>query len=82
MIPHFIIKLPILKFPPTPQYNQLFSPHPTSLTQSIPPLPIHPPPILTKNSFPFLHSLHYLAPTKQTNLTILSSTPLPQNFKI
>ncbi|WP_398572905.1 pyruvate formate lyase family protein, partial [Staphylococcus epidermidis] len=30
IIHHFIIKLPILKFPPTPQYNQLFSPHPTS----------------------------------------------------
>ena len=81
MIDHFIMKLRLVKFARTPEYNSLFSGDPTWVTESIGGVGIDGRPLVTKNSFRYLHTLENLGTSPEPNLTVLWSTRLPHNFK-
>lgn len=81
MIDHFIMKLRLVKFARTPEYNALFSGDPTWVTESIGGVGIDGRPLVTKNSFRYLHTLENLGTAPEPNMTILWSKRLPHNFK-
>lgn len=81
MIDHFIMKLRLVKFARTPEYNALFSGDPTWVTESIGGIGIDGRPLVTKNSFRYLHTLENLGTAPEPNLTVLWSKNLPHNFK-
>src|SRR5574344_2271590 len=81
MIDHFIMKLRLVKFARTPEYNALFSGDPTWVTESIGGVGVDGRPLVTKNSFRYLHTLDNLGTAPEPNLTVLWSTQLPNNFK-
>ena len=81
LIDHFIMKLRLVKFARTPEYNELFSGDPTWVTESIGGMGIDGRTLVTKNSFRFLHTLENLGTAPEPNLTVLWSTRLPHNFK-
>ena len=81
VIDHFIMKLRLVKFARTPEYNELYSGDPTWVTESIGGMALDGRPLVTKNSFRFLHTLDNLGPAPEPNLTILWSTGLPKAFK-
>ena len=78
---HFVMKLRLVKFLRTPEYNDLFSGDPTWVTESIAGMGIDGRTLVTKNSFRVLNTLYTLGPSPEPNLTVLWSTKLPQNFK-
>lgn len=80
-IDHFIMKLRLVKFARTPEYNELFSGDPTWVTESIGGVGIDGRHLVTKSSFRYLHTLKNLGTAPEPNLTVLWSTRLPQNFK-
>ena len=81
MIDHFIMKLRLVKFARTPEYNELFSGDPTWVTESIGGVGVDGRPLVTKNSFRYLHTLENLGSAPEPNLTVLWSKNLPRGFK-
>ncbi len=80
-VDHFIMKLRLVKFARTPEYNALFSGDPTWVTESIGGVGIDGRHLVTKMSFRYLHTLKNLGTAPEPNLTVLWSVKLPENFK-
>ena len=81
LMDHFVMKLRMVKFLRTPDYNDLFSGDPTWVTESIGGQGIDGRTLVTKNSFRVLNTLYTLGPSPEPNLTVLWSNHFPQGFK-
>lgn len=81
LMDHFVMKLRMVRFARTEEYNQLFSGDPTWVTESLAGMGLDGRSLVTKNSFRMLHTLKTLGPSPEPNLTVLWSTRLPEAFK-
>lgn len=81
LVDHFVMKLRLVKFARTPEYNELFSGDPTWVTEAIGGMSEDGRSLVTKNSFRFLQTLRNMGTAPEPNLTVLWSTRLPENFK-
>ncbi|AXJ00400.1 formate C-acetyltransferase [Cyclonatronum proteinivorum] len=81
LIDHFVMKLRMVRFMRTPDYNELFSGDPTWVTEAIGGMGTDGRTLVSKTAFRMLQTLHNLGPAPEPNLTILWSDRLPQGFK-
>ena len=81
VIDHLVMKLRMVKFARTPEYNQLFSGDPQWVTESIGGMGVDGRTLVTKTSFRYLHTLENMGTSPEPNLTVLWSTQLPEGFK-
>ena len=81
MIDQFIMKLRIIRFLRTPEYNELFSGDPTWITESIGGMGMDGRTLVTKNSFRYLNTLYNIGHAPEPNMTVLWSSRLPENWK-
>lgn len=81
LIDHFVMKLRMIRFLRTPDYDQLFSGDPIWATESIAGVGLDGRPLVTKTSFRFLHTLTTMGSSPEPNITILWSERLPNSFK-
>ncbi|MFW5864898.1 MAG: formate C-acetyltransferase [Candidatus Izemoplasmataceae bacterium] len=81
LIDHFIMKLRMIRFARTPEYNELFTGDPTWVTESIAGMGLDGRSLVTKTSFRYLQTLYNLGTSAEPNLTVLWSEGLPEPFK-
>ena len=81
IVDHLVMKLRMVKFARTPEYNELFSGDPQWVTESIGGVGIDGRSMVTKSSFRWLHTLENMGTSPEPNLTVLWSTKLPVGFK-
>ncbi len=81
LVDQFIIKLRLVRHLRTPDYNELFGGDPTWVTESIGGMGLDGRPLVTKNSFRYLHTLRNLGASPEPNLTVLWDENLPEKFK-
>ena len=80
-VDHFIMKLRLIKFARTPEYNQLFAGDPVWVTESLGGVGVDGRHMVTKSSFRYLNTLNNLGTAPEPNLTVLWSVRLPQAWK-
>ncbi len=80
-VDHFVMKLRLVKFARTPEYNAIFAGDPTWVTESIGGVGVDGRHMVTKMSFRYLNTLNNLGTAPEPNMTVLWSTRLPENFK-
>ena len=81
LIDHLVMKLRMVRFLRTPEYDQLFSGDPMWATETLGGMGLDGRTLVTKNSFRILHTLYTMGPSPEPNLTILWSEKLPEAFK-
>ena len=81
LMDHFVMKLRIIRFLRTPEYDALFSGDPVWVTESIGGIGLDGRSLVTKNSFRILHTLYNMGTSPEPNLTVLWSENLPEAWK-
>ncbi|MBY5922189.1 formate C-acetyltransferase [Ferrimonas balearica] len=81
MVDHFVMKLRMVRFLRTPEYDELFSGDPIWATESVGGMGLDGRPLVTKTSFRFLNTQYTMGPSPEPNITVLWSEQLPDGFK-
>ncbi len=81
MMDHFVMKLRLVRFIRTPEYNELFSGDPVWVTESVGGMGVDGRTLVTKNSFRLIHTLETMGTSPEPNITVLWSKHLPEGFK-